>query len=314
MSTSPDAPSHDCDAPAPAALNPPADASDVPSRPRGSESLGRLAVRRFLRHRFAVIGLALMTAIVLGAILAPHLTAVDPVKTNLRAKLNGPSLEHWFGTDHFGRDMLSRVLHGAQVSLAVGLLVVVVSAVIGTPLGLIAGFFGGRVDNLLMRLMDAFLTFPPLLLAIAIMGTLGPETRNIILALGLVYIPVFARLVRGDTLSLREQDYVTAAAALGSSSARSLVKDILPNVFAVVLVQAAITFSRAVLSEASLSFLGLGVQPPTPSWGRDLNEARRFIQSAWWLVVFPTAMIGLSVLSMNFVGDGLRDALDPKSK
>jgi ABC-type dipeptide/oligopeptide/nickel transport system permease subunit len=280
---------------------------------RRSDSPARLAWRRFLRHRFAVIGSTLLVALVLAAIFAPHLVGVDPVKTNLRAKLSAPSATHWFGTDHFGRDMFSRLLHGARVSLTVGMAVVLIAATIGTPLGLVAGFFGGRIDNLIMRVMDAFLTFPPLLLAIAIMGTLGPETQNIVLALGLVYIPVFARLVRGDTLSLRERDYVTASAALGASSLRSLLKDILPNVFAVVLVQAAITFSRTVLAEASLSFLGLGVQPPTPSWGRDLNEARRFLATAWWLVVVPTAMIGVSVLSMNFVGDGLRDALDPRS-
>jgi peptide/nickel transport system permease protein len=288
------------------------DAAAPASRPR-SDSPARLAVRRFLRHRFAVIGVGLLVALLLAAMFAPNLAAVDPIKTNLRAKLSAPSTAHWFGTDHFGRDMFSRLLHGARVSLTVGMVVVLVAATIGTPLGLVAGFFGGRIDNLVMRLMDALLTFPPLLLAIAIMGTLGPETRNIVLALGLVYIPVFARLVRGDTLSLRERDYVTASAALGASSLRRLVKDILPNVFAVVLVQAAITFSRTVLAEASLSFLGLGVQPPTPSWGRDLNEARRFLESAWWLVVMPTAMIGVSVLSMSFVGDGLRDALDPKS-
>jgi peptide/nickel transport system permease protein len=272
-----------------------------------------MALTRFLRHRFAVIGFVFILLLVFSALLAPSLSPFDPIATNLRVKLQGPSLAHPLGTDHFGRDQLSRVLYGARISLTVGLMVVIISSLIGTPIGLVAGYFGGRLDNYLMRIMDAFLTFPPLLLAIAIMGTLGPEIRNLIFALGLVYIPVFARLVRGDCLTLREQDYVSASSALGSSHLRIILRDILPNLFAVILVQAAITFSRAVLSEASLSFLGLGVQPPTPSWGRDLNEARRYFEIAWWLVVFPTLMIGISVLSMNFIGDGLRDALDPKS-
>jgi len=283
------------------------------SRTHGESPL-RLAAQRFLRHRLAVIGVVLVTILILSAVFAPWLTDVEPAKTNLRSKLSPPSWEFPFGTDHFGRDVFTRMLHGARVSLLVGLGVVLIAAGIGTPVGVVSGYFGGRLDNLVMRLMDAFLTFPPLLLAVAIMGTLGPETENVILAVGLVYIPVFARLARGNTLSLREYTYVSASVALGASSWRIITRDILPNIIGVILVLIAVTFSRAVIAEASLSFLGLGVQPPTASWGRDLNEARRYLEDAWWLVTFPTVMIALAVLNMNFIGDGLRDALDPRAQ
>ena len=288
---------------------------DVNGAPRArGESPLRLAAARFLRHRLAVVGVVLIVILVFAAVFAPYLTDVAPAKPNLRAKLSPPSWEFPFGTDHFGRDVLTRMLHGARVSLLVGLGVVLIAAGVGTPVGVVSGYFGGRLDNVVMRLMDAFLTFPPLLLAVAIMGTLGPETENVILAVGLVYIPVFARLARGNTLSLREYTYVSASVALGASSWRIITRDILPNLIGVILVLVAVTFSRAVIAEASLSFLGLGVQPPTASWGRDLNEARRYLQDAWWLVTFPTMMIALAVLNMNFVGDGLRDALDPRAQ
>ena len=280
---------------------------------RSHRSPLRLAVGQFFRHRLAVVGLALIALLTLSAVFAPYLTSYEPTKLNLQSKLSPPSLEFPFGTDHFGRDVLTRMLHGARVSLLVGLGVVVIAAGIGTPVGVISGFFGGTLDNTIMRLMDALLTFPPLLLAVAIMGTLGQETQNVILAVGLVYIPVFARLARGNTLSLREYTYVSASVALGAPNWRIIVLDILPNIIGVIVVLVAVTFSRAVIAEASLSFLGLGVQPPTASWGRDLNEARRYLEDAWWLVTFPTAMIAASVLNMNFIGDGLRDALDPRA-
>ena len=280
---------------------------------RSHRSPLRLAVGQFFRHRLAVVGLALIALLTLSAVFAPYLTSYEPTKLNLQSKLSPPSLEFAFGTDHFGRDVLTRMLHGARVSLLVGLGVVVIAAGIGTPVGVISGFFGGTLDNTIMRLMDALLTFPPLLLAVAIMGTLGQETQNVILAVGLVYIPVFARLARGNTLSLREYTYVSASVALGAPNWRIIVLDILPNIIGVIVVLVAVTFSRAVIAEASLSFLGLGVQPPTASWGRDLNEARRYLEDAWWLVTFPTAMIAASVLNMNFIGDGLRDALDPRA-
>jgi len=278
-----------------------------------SHSPLRLAAGQFLRHRLAVVGVVLIALLSLSAVFAPYLTPYEPTKLNLQAKLSPPTWEFPLGTDHFGRDVLTRMLHGARISLLVGLGVVIIAAGIGTPLGVISGFFGGVLDNTIMRLMDALLTFPPLLLAVAIMGTLGPDTQNVILSVGLVYIPVFARLARGNTLSLRESTYVSASVALGAPNWRIIVLDVLPNIIGVIVVLVAVTFSKAVILEASLSFLGLGVQPPTASWGRDLNEARRYIEDAWWLAAFPTFMIAASVLNMNFIGDGLRDALDPRA-
>lgn len=293
--------------------------SPTPSPPARNAELAsnrsplRLAAAQFFRHRLAVAGVVLIALLVLSAVFAPYLTPYEPTKLNLQSKLTPPSWQFPLGTDHFGRDVLTRMLYGARISLLVGLGVVVIAAGIGTPLGVISGFFGGTLDNTIMRMMDALLTFPPLLLAVAIMGTLGADTQNVILAVGLVYIPVFARLARGNTLSLRESTYVSASVALGAPNWRIIVLDILPNIIGVLVVLVTVTFSKAVILEASLSFLGLGVQPPTASWGRDLNEARRYIEDAWWLAAFPTFMIAASVLNMNFIGDGLRDALDPRT-
>jgi peptide/nickel transport system permease protein len=258
-------------------------------------------------------GLVTLTVLVLASLLAPLLAPYDPVAIRLADKLQPPSSAHLLGTDYFGRDVLSRVLHGGRISLTVGVLVVAVAMMIGVPLALVAGFLGGRVDNLLMRLMDAFLTFPPLLLAVAIVGSLGPDIRNVMLALGIVNVPVFARLVRGSTLAVREDVFVTAARALGAGSLRIVFSHILPNVVAPIVVQMSVTFSGAIIAEASLSFLGLGAQPPLPSWGRDLSEARRYLEDASWLLTVPTAAIMIGVLSVNFIGDGLRDAMDPRS-
>lgn len=271
----------------------------------------RLAIKRFRRHRLAVIGFCLLALVVAGAVFAPWIAPYNPIKINLSATLQGPTLAHPFGTDDFGRDVFSRVLFGSRVSLGVGIMVVLLALVIGTPVGLVSGFLGGSIDNLVMRVMDALLTFPPLLLAVAIMGTLGSSVTNVIIALGIVYVPVFARLARGSMLAAREETYVSAAAALGSRRHRIIFRHVLPNILGPILIEAAVIFARAVLAEASLSFLGLGIQPPTPSWGRDLNDARRYIQTAWWLIAFPTLMLGISVLSINFIGDGLREALDP---
>lgn len=272
-----------------------------------------LAIQQFTRNRAAMAGLATLTVLVLASLLAPLVAPYDPVVIRLADKLQPPGPSHLLGTDYFGRDVLSRVLYGGRVSLAVGVLVVGVAMAIGVPLALVAGFLGGRVDNLLMRLMDAFLTFPPLLLAVAIVGSLGPDIRNVMLALGIVNVPVFARLVRGSTLAVREDVFVTAAVALGASSLRIVLSHILPNVVAPILVQMSVTFSGAIIAEASLSFLGLGAQPPLPSWGRDLSEARRYLEDGVWLLATPTAAIMIGVLSVNFIGDGLRDATDPRS-
>ena len=237
-----------------------------------------------------------------------------PVQIKLAAKLKPPSFEHWLGTDHFGRDVFSRLIYGGRTSLSrrpAGRRSSPSS--LGVPLGLASGYFGGRVDNLLMRLVDAFLTFPPLLLAVALVGLLGPDIQNVMLALGLVQAPVLARMVRGSTLAVREDVYVTAARALGAGPGRIVLSHLLRNVMSPIVVQLTIVFSAAVVAEASLSFLGFGTQPPQPSWGRDMSEARRFLGDAPWMFLAPTGAIMLCVLSINFMGDGLRDALDPRA-
>ena len=272
-----------------------------------------LAARQFPRHRAAMAGLVLLALICLASALAPWVAPFDPVQIKLAAKLKPPSFEHWLGTDHFGRDVFSRLIWGGRTSLSVGVLVVVFAFTLGVPLGLASGYFGGRVDNLLMRLVDAFLTFPPLLLAVALVGLLGPDIQNVMLALGLVQAPVLARIVRGSTLAVREDVYVTAARALGAGPTRIVLSHILRNVVSPIVVQLTIVFSAAVVAEASLSFLGFGTQPPQPSWGRDMSEARRFLGDAPWMFMAPTGMIMLCVLSINFLGDGLRDALDPRA-
>ena len=283
-----------------------------PATPRFAGSL-RLAARQFPRHRAAMVGLVCLIVICLAAALAPLVAPYDPVQIKLSVKLKPPSFEHLLGTDHFGRDVFSRLLYGGRTSLTVGLLVVAFAFVLGVPLGLASGYFGGRTDNLLMRLVDAFLTFPPLLLAVALVGLLGPDIQNVMLALGLVQAPVLARMVRGSTLAVREEVYVTAARALGAGPGRIVVSHLLRNVVSPIIVQLTVVFAAAVVAEASLSFLGFGTQPPQPSWGRDMSEARRFLGDAPWMFLGPTAAIMLCVLSINFLGDGLRDALDPRA-
>jgi peptide/nickel transport system permease protein len=273
----------------------------------------RLAARQFARNRAAAVGMVCLLLICLAALLAPWISPYDPVQINLQAKLAPPGADYLLGTDHFGRDMLSRLLHGAQVSLMVGLIVVAFALSIGVPIGLVAGFLGGAIDNVLMRVMDALLTFPPLLLAVAIVGLMGPDIQNVMIALGVVQVPVLARIVRGSTLAVREETYITATRALGASPMRIVLRHVLRNTLSPIVVQITIVFSAAVIAEASLSFLGLGTQPPRPSWGRDLAEARRYMADAPWLFLAPTAALMIAVLSINFVGDGLRDALDPRA-
>jgi peptide/nickel transport system permease protein len=272
-----------------------------------------LAVRQFPRNRAATIGFVILLAICLTAAFAPWVTPYDPIQIKLSMKLKPPSFEHLMGTDHFGRDIFSRMLWGGRTSLSVGLLVVGFAFTLGVPLGLASGYFGGKIDNALMRLVDAFLTFPPLLLAVALVGLLGPDIKNVMLALGLVQAPILARMVRGSTLAVREEVYVTAARALGASPLRIVLSHLLRNMVSPIVVQLTVVFAAAVVSEASLSFLGFGTQPPEPSWGRDMSEARRFLGDAPWMFLAPTMIIAICVLSINFMGDGLRDALDPRA-
>jgi peptide/nickel transport system permease protein len=272
-----------------------------------------LAARQFPRNRAAMVGFVILVLICLAAAFAPLVAPYDPVQIKLSMKLKPPSLEHLMGTDHFGRDVFSRMLYGGRTSLSVGLLVVGFAFALGVPLGLASGYFGGKIDNAMMRLVDAFLTFPPLLLAVALVGLLGPDIQNVMLALGLVQAPILARMVRGSTLAVREDVYVTAARALGASPLRIILSHLLRNMVSPIVVQLTVVFSAAVVAEASLSFLGFGTQPPEPSWGRDMSEARRFLGDAPWMFLAPTSVIAICVLSINFMGDGLRDALDPRA-
>ncbi|MBD25522.1 MAG: hypothetical protein CMG46_11040 [Candidatus Marinimicrobia bacterium] len=272
-----------------------------------------LASRQLVRNRAATMGVIFLLITSLAAIFAPAIISYDPAAIALNEKLQPPSYSHWMGTDYFGRDVFARLIYGARVSLVVGLTVVVFTMSLGVPIGLIAGFVGGRVDNYLMRLMDAFLTFPPLLLGISVVGLLGANIGTITIALGIVQVPILARVVRGSTLSVREETYVTAARALGATAWYIMARHVLRNILSPIVVQVTIVFSAAIVAEASLSFLGLGTQPPDPSWGRDLSESRRYMADAPWLFIAPTLLIIFSVMSINFLGDGLRDALDPRS-
>jgi peptide/nickel transport system permease protein len=274
----------------------------------------RLAVRRFLRRPAAVAGLLVITLFVVMAILAPLLAPFDPVATSWSAIRKAPSAAHWMGTDENGRDVLSRVLFGARASLLAGVVSVLIAAWIGVPAGLLAGFLGGWIDALLSRVVDAMLACPFLILAIALTAFLGPDLTNAMIAIGVSTAPRFMRVARAATLEVGSADYVQAARSMGAPGWRVAVRHVAPNIVPPVLVQATLSLAAAIIAEASLSFLGLGQQPPSPSWGSMLNTAQRFLTQAPWLAVFPGATIFLCVLSFNLVGDGLRDALDPRSR
>jgi peptide/nickel transport system permease protein len=272
-----------------------------------------LASQQFMRNYAALVGFVILFLFCLAAVLAEWLSPYDPTLLKLSVKLQPPSLSHWMGTDFFGRDIFTRVIWGGRVSLLVALMVVFYSVMVGVPIGLLSGFIGGKLDNVLMRVMDAFLTFPPLLLAVAIVGLMGPDLKNVVIALAIVQVPVFARIVRSSTLSAREEVYIVAARALGASPFRIVFSGILRNIVSPIVVQITIVFAGAIVAEASLSFLGLGSQPPDPSWGRDLSDARRYMSDAPWLLIGPILAIMMCVLSINFIGDGLRDSLDPRT-
>jgi peptide/nickel transport system permease protein len=272
----------------------------------------QLAFRRLLRQPTTVIGAVILLLLTLGAIFAPVLTPYEPAKLAPREARQPPSSEHWLGTDNFGRDELTRILYGGRVSLRIGFIAVAIGASIGIVLGAIAGYRGGWVDELIARVIDVMLAFPGILLAIAIVAVLGPDLQNLMIAVGVGTAPGFARLVRGQALTAREYDYVTAARALGCSHAKILVRHILPNMIAPVLVYATLAVAGAILAGASLNYLGLGAKPPTAEWGLMLAESRDELRRSWWLAVFPGVAIMLTVIAINAVGDGLRDAFDPR--
>ncbi|HEX2440622.1 MAG TPA: nickel transporter permease [Methylomirabilota bacterium] len=268
--------------------------------------------RRLARHRGAAVGLLILGALALMALAAPWLAPRDPIRTAPRAALQAPGGAYWLGSDQLGRDVASRVLHGARISLTVGVIAVTIAVVIGAPIGLVAGFYGGRLDALVMRVMDVLLAFPGILLALAIVSVLTPGLTNVMIAVGLSAVPTYARLVRGSVLSARENLYVEAARAIGSRDPAILARYILPNVVAPLVVTATLGLGTAILASAALSFLGLGSQPPQPEWGRMLSEGRDYLREAWWISTFPGLGIMLTVLGMNLLGDGLRDVLDPR--
>ena len=269
--------------------------------------------RRLLRRPSAALGLAVIAFFVVLALLAPAIAPYDPLATAWGAIRKGPSAAHWFGTDEIGRDVLSRVIFGARASLLAGVVSVVISLSIGVPIGLLAGYAGGKVDMLISRLTDAVLACPFLILAIALAAFLGPSLTNAMIAIGVSATPVFIRLTRGQTLAIKAEDFVLAARAIGNPPWRIAVRHVLPNAFPALIVQATLAIAAAVIAEASLSFLGLGQQPPAPSWGSMLNTAKNYVDSAPWMAIWPGISIFLLVLSFNLVGDGLRDALDPRS-
>jgi len=260
------------------------------------------------------VGAAIVLAAVLAALAGPLLAPFDPASQELALRLEGPNGVHWFGLDELGRDIFARVLAGARISLLVGLVVVGVSASVGTALGSIAGYFGGRIDEAISRAIDILLAFPGLLLAIALVAVLGPSLTNVVLALSLIGWVGYARLVRGQVLRTRELEFVQAARALGATTPRILLRHVIPTTLPAVTVQATLGMGGAILAEAALSFLGLGVQPPTPSWGTMLNYGRGHLLDAPHLTIFPGLAIAILVLGFNFLGDGLRDALDPATR
>ena len=270
------------------------------------------AWRRLRRNHTAMIGLAVVGAFAVLAAGAPLLNLPDPITQDLGARMLSPSRLHWLGTDDLGRDLLSRIIYGGRVSLTVGIVSVGIALAIGTVLGLLGGYYGGWAESVTMRVMDVMLAFPATLLAIFIVGIRGPGLNNAMLAIGVINIPIFARIVRGSVLRARQEDYVEAARALGSSHVRIIGRHILPNSLAPVIVQTTLGVGSAVLEAAGLSFLGLGAQAPTPEWGAMLTNTREYLRDAPWAATFPGIAILLTVVGCNLLGDGLRDALDPR--
>ncbi len=280
---------------------------DMPTRTRRK-------LPRLLRYTSAVIGLVLVTVYLLVALFATVLAPYSPTEQHAPDRLQEPNAKYLLGTDEFGRDILSRLMHGATNSLRIALLAVTLATLAGTTIGMLSGYAGGVVDNAMMRVMDLFFAFPAILLALSIVAALGPGSNNTILAIAIVYTPIFARVARGPVLATKEMEFVSAARCVGASHARILARHILPNIVAPIIVQISLALSWAMLTEAALSFLGLGTQPPQPSWGSMLSESRKMMEIAPWMAISPGMAIMLGVLGFNLLGDGLRDALDPRLK
>jgi peptide/nickel transport system permease protein len=286
-----------------------AEAFTATGRLGGARLIARAPI---LRSPLNVVALALIAAFALCAIFASVIAPYDPLTQALGSRLQPPSAEHWLGTDQLGRDILSRLLYGSRISLVIGIVVVASAGVFGTSVGLVAGYAGGLLDEALMRLTEVFLAFPALILAMAIAGALGPSLTNAIIAIAAVTWAVYARLVRGEILSLRRREFVEAARAIGASQFRIIVRHLLPNAVAPLMIQASFDMGSAIIAAAGLSFIGFGAQPPTPEWGVMISEGRNYITTQLWLSLFPGLAILLAVGSFNLLGDGLRDAFDPR--
>jgi peptide/nickel transport system permease protein len=268
----------------------------------------------FRHNKMAVVGLSIIIIFVIIALIAPWIAPFEYKAQNLVSRLQPPSAEHWFGTDDLGRDLLTRTLYGARISLWVGFLSVIGSIIVGTALGLVAGFYGKWADMIISRLFDILLAFPGILLAIAIVAILGPSLENALYAIAIVNVPTYGRLVRSKVLSVKTEEYITSARALGANNARIMLRYILPNSLTPIIVQGTLGIGTAIIEAAALGFLGLGAQPPEPEWGKMLSDSRQYIQNAPWTVIFPGLSIMLTVLGFNLMGDGLRDVLDPRAK
>lgn len=268
--------------------------------------------RRIRRSANVRVGAAVLMVMVLMAVFAPLITSYDPTQITPALRLRPPDADHWFGTDDFGRDVFTRIAYGARLSLQVGVISVALAASIGITLGIIAGYYGGWIDSLIMRLIDVMLAFPGILLALAIVAILGRSLTNVMIAVGISAVPVYARMARGTTLSVKNIDFITAARAIGAPTPRIMVRHVLPNITAPLIVVATNGVASAIIAGAALSFLGLGAQPPTPEWGVMLAEGRVYLRNAWWVTTFPGLAIMITVMAINLMGDGLRDILDPR--
>jgi ABC-type dipeptide/oligopeptide/nickel transport system permease subunit len=290
-------------------------ASTTAKWPRDIEPSARPGIfRRLSRHRTALAGLVMLATFIVTTSLAPVLLRSDPNEVNFEQVLQRPSRTHLLGTDQLGRDLLARVVYGTRVSFLIGVLAVAVSGLVGVPIGLASGFYGGAVDIAIQRLVDLLLAFPGFLLALTLIAVLGVGVTNVVVAVGIATVPVYVRLVRGVALSIRTQTYVEAAHALGAPEPRILLRHVLPNCVAPVIVQSTLQLGAAILAAAGLGFLGLGVKPPTPEWGTMLGEGQTYLFSSWYIATFPGIAIFLAVMAFNLLGDGLRDALDPRMK
>ena len=279
---------------------------------------GQLSIlwRRLRRDRMAMLGLAILLAMIALALAADFIADYDTavIGMNMRERLETPSARHWFGTDGYGRDVFARIIHGSHLSLSLSILAMAAAVAVGSLIGAVAGYYGGRVDNLLMRIMDILLAIPPMLMSISIVAALGHSMVNLMIALSLAYIPVFARVIRSSILSVKGQEFIEAAKACGTGDARIIWRHIIPNAIGPIIVQATLAMGSTILIISSLSFMGMGIQPPQPEWGTMLYEGRDLIRTSPYLVIFPGIAIALAVLSLNLLGDGLRDALDPRLK